>query len=236
MKTIIVPINKFDALTSAKTFISQDQVIAAPTDTVYGVMCRYDSATAISQLYEVKGRPPHKAIPVLLGMQEQLADIVRFPLDPCCNVLMEKFWPGPLTLVLQANNHLLDILTAGQQTIAVRIPQHDLLRQLLCDIGPLAVTSANLSGRPETHSAEQVKKQLDGRIPLILSDEKLERTLPHKIGIASTILDLSGSSVLDSGPHRSDARYKFLRAGPIHVAVQHLLDNIKAEESRDSQC
>ena len=218
MKTIIVPFNKINAVASAKSLLREEQVIAAPTDTVYGVMCRYDSTVAISRLYDVKGRPPHKAIPVLIGMQEQLADIVRFPLDRRCAALMEKFWPGPLTLVLQARDSLPEILTAGQQTVAVRIPQHDSLRALLCDVGPLAVTSANLSGQAEAHSADEVMAQLGGRLPLILSDD--EQTdgqtvqLQNKVGMASTILDLSAAN----------GESRFLREGPIHMDVKQLID------------
>lgn len=216
MKTTIVPIDKFDALAHAQAIINQNQVIAAPTDTVYGLMCRYDSITAISRIYEIKGRPATKAIPILIGNRKQLADIVRFPLDSRATLLMENFWPGPLTLILQATANLPDRLTAGQPTIAVRIPQHKHLQKLLNTIGPLAVTSANRSGKAETHSAAEVEAQLGGLIPLILDDSQPEQ---KRCGIASTILDLSTAKDAQSGK-----AYKFLRTGPIHMAVKQTLD------------
>jgi len=222
MKTTIVPIDTFAALEYAKSIINQDQVIAAPTDTVYGLMCRYDSITAISRIYEIKGRPAEKAIPILIGDREQLADIVRFPLDSRATLLMEKFWPGPLTLILPATTNLPNLLTAGQPTVAVRIPQHKHLQKLLNTIGPLAVTSANHSGQTETHSAAEVETQLGGLIPLILDDsqsEQKQRSTHKQSGIASTILALSTAKDTQSGE-----TYRFLRSGPIHTEVKQALD------------
>lgn len=236
MKTLQVPINASHALDYAKTVINQEQVIAAPTDTVYGVMCRYDSPTAISRLYEAKGRPPQKAIPVLLGNREQLTKIVRSPVDQRATLLMKKFWPGPLTLILDAISDLPAILTAGHPTVAVRIPQHKSLRELLDTIGPLAVTSANLSGQAETHTADEVEAQLGGRIPLILSNEVSNLEAENQVqGTASTIVDLSTKPV--SHDHTtSDCAYKFLREGPIHMDVKRVLDEITATQDGAARC
>lgn len=239
MKTTIVPINNSKALEYAKLLLDQEQVIAAPTDTVFGVMCRYDSVTALTRLYEAKDRPPQKAIPILLGCVSQLTHLVRPPLEPRAELLMEKFWPGPLTIILPAHHTLPETLTAGQPTVAVRIPEHEQLRRLLSDFGPLAVTSANLSGKSETNSTGEVYAQLSGRIPLILADDQLDdkQSIAPRgpIGVASTIIDLSSLSATNTATSSTQNEgYKFLRAGPIQAEVQQMLEQIAQTNEQNS--
>jgi L-threonylcarbamoyladenylate synthase len=198
------------ALDQALALLAADGVIAAPTDTVYGVMCRFDRPAAIEQLYEAKARPPQKAIPVLIADPAQLARLTSLPLSPLAQALTERFWPGALTLVLPALPHLPAILTAGQSTIGVRLPDHAGLRALIARSGPLAATSANLSGGPETHTAAEVAAQLDGRIPLILADVDAEAAAKTSQPPASTVVDLTQ---LDDGLPR------ILRAGALADAV-----------------
>lgn len=179
-----------NALDQALALLTADGVIAAPTDTVYGVMCRFDRPVAIEQLYEAKARPPQKAIPVLIADPAQLARLTPLPLTPLAEALIERFWPGALTLVLPALPQLPTILTAGQPTVGVRLPNHAGLRALIARSGPLAATSANLSGGPETHTAAEVAAQLAGRIPLILADE--DDAAAHTTQTpASTVVDLT---------------------------------------------
>ena len=206
MKTKILPIQDPNASATALALLTAQQIIAAPTDTVYGLMCRYDSVAAIELLYEAKQRPPQKAIPVLISDQAQLALLTPTPLSPLAQSLIENFWPGPLTLVLPALTTLPAILTAGQPTVAVRRPDHAALRQLIELAGPLAATSANISGGPDSATTAQVLAQLDNRIPLVLADDANERT-----ALASTIVDLT-----DSTP-------RLLRPGPIADAVCAML-------------
>ncbi|MCC9078049.1 threonylcarbamoyl-AMP synthase [Litorilinea aerophila] len=212
MTTQILPISDPAARSRAHALIQDHQVIAAPTDTVYGLMCRYDSAAAIEQLYVVKNRPPQKAIPVLIADEEQLDLLVAPPLPPVARFLMARFWPGALTLILAARPHLPAILTAGQPTVAVRMPDHDLLRELMRQTGPLAATSANLSGQPEAHSAEEVLALLPHGIPLILADTPESG---REEGPPSTIVDVSGPAT---------ARPAILRVGPIADAINRALD------------
>ncbi|CAN5553446.1 hypothetical protein BH10CHL1_BH10CHL1_24120 [soil metagenome] len=206
MKTKILPIQDPNASATALALLTAQQIIAAPTDTVYGLMCRYDSAAAIELLYEAKQRPPQKAIPVLIGDQTQLTLVTPSPISSLAQSLMARFWPGPLTLVLPALASLPTILTAGQPTVAVRMPDHTALRQLITLAGPLAATSANISGGPDSATVAQVLAQLDGHIPLVLADDESERT-----ALPSTIVDLT-----DSPP-------RLLRPGPIADAVRALL-------------
>ena len=201
---------RFDAPEAAETafaLLQQGQVISGPTDTVYGLMCQYTNSAAIKHLYEIKGRPPAKAIPVLLGSRVQLPLLVQMPISARAKQFMDHFWPGPLTIILRAIPHLPTILTAGQETLAIRIPAEPRLRALLDATGPLATTSANLSGNPETHSAQEVVAQLNERIPLVLDGGERPHTM------ASTIVDLS-----------NDVAPVVLRRGPLDAAVQALLE------------
>ncbi|MCX6044651.1 MAG: L-threonylcarbamoyladenylate synthase [Chloroflexi bacterium] len=206
MQTKTLPIQDPNAQAAALALLAAQQIIAAPTDTVYGLMCRYDSAAAIELLYEAKQRPPQKAIPVLIGDPTQLALVTPAPLSPLAQSLMARFWPGPLTLVLPALATLPAILTAGQPTVAVRMPDHTALCQLIELAGPLAATSANISGGPDSATVAQVLAQLDGHIPLVLADDESERT-----ALPSTIVDLT------------DLTPRLLRPGPIAEAVCALL-------------
>ncbi len=201
--TQILPLDDPAAQELALALLADDQVIAAPTDTVYGVFCRPDRPAAVERLYIAKDRPPQKAIPILISDREQVTQVAQPPFSLGAETLMTEFWPGALTIVLPARSHLPAILTAGQPTIAVRMPNHDGLRALLRRTGPLAATSANRSGGPETHSAAEVMAQLGGRLPLILDDG----TPRPARNLASTVIDLTGPAPL------------ILRRGPLADAV-----------------
>lgn len=192
------------ALTDATTLIRYGQVIAVPTDTVYGLVCRYDSSQAIEELYRVKDRPPEKALPVLIGDESQLTQLIAGDLPRLAQALIARFWPGPLTLILPALSHLPPVLTAGGSTVGVRIPNQPFLRELARWAGPLASSSANRSGGPECSTAGAVLAQLDGRVPLLVDGG----TTP--LGQASTVLDLSGEAP------------RILREGPVGEAVRGL--------------
>jgi L-threonylcarbamoyladenylate synthase len=212
MQTETLSITEPIARVRALALLNAHQIIAAPTDTVYGLMCRFNSAEAIERLYEAKDRSPEKAIPVLISDVEQLSLLARQPLPSVAHLLIDRFWPGPLTLVLPALPGLPANLTAGQTTVAVRLPDHDGLRRLIRQAGPLAATSANLSGQREARSAQEVLQQLVGRVPLLLIDDADGRS--PGVAAPSTIVDLT--SLSDMGP-------RILRPGPIAEAVEELL-------------
>jgi len=185
--------------------LSREQVIAVPTDTVYGLVCRYDSQRAIEELYRVKDRPPEKALPVLLGDKSQLDAVLAGSLSELAQDLIARFWPGPLTLILPALPHLPSVLTADRSTVGVRVPDQPFLRELARQAGPLASSSANRSGGSECGTAAEVLAQLDGRISLLVDGGET----PH--AMASTVLDLSGTTPA------------ILRAGPVGEAIRGLL-------------
>lgn len=171
----------------AADWLRRGEVIALPTDTVYGVGALALDAPAVAKIYRVKDRPPDKAIPVFVGSVAELSLVCgEFSADVL--PLLNKYWPGGLTVVLPASPTLPEIVTGGGHTIAVRIPDHPVVMALLAEVKqPLAVTSANLSGLPTPATAPEILRQLEGRLPLILDDG------PSPGGIPSTILDLTQS-------------------------------------------
>jgi len=199
------------AIPVALEHLQANRAIVAPTDTVYGVMCRFDQPQAIDQLYEIKDRPPEKAIPVLIGTPAQLAQVTCLPISPVAQALAEHFWPGPLTIVLPARPTLPAILTAHQPTVGIRLPNHAWLRTLLTQSGPLAATSANLSGQPEARTVADVLAQLQGRVELMLADDQLDQANCTQ-GVASTVVVVE-----------DDQHVRILRSGPIAAQVQALL-------------
>jgi L-threonylcarbamoyladenylate synthase len=174
------------AIARVALLVQQHAIFAAPTDTVYGLMCRFADPSAIEGLYIAKGRPPQKAIPVLISDVEQLGLLTPTPLTPVAQLLAERFWPGALTLVLPALPTLPAILTANQPSIGIRLPAYEPLRRLIRQTGPLAATSANISDGANTSTADEVLAQLAGRIPLLLTDDGTPRS-----ATPSTVIDLS---------------------------------------------
>lgn len=162
-------------------------IVAMPTDTVYGVGVALDAQHGLGRLFAAKDRPPDRAIVLLVADLEQAESVGTF--SPAARVLAERFWPGGLTLVLaQAPGTVLPAaLTGGAGTIGVRIPDHDCPRWLARDLGPLPVTSANLSGQPDARDAAGVLAQLGERIDLVLDGG------PARGGMPSTVVDCSGA-------------------------------------------
>ena len=193
-ETQTLPIDQPQALSLAADIIRSGGVIAFPTDTVYGVGASAINEGAIEKLYQVKGRAQDKAIPVLLADLEELTQITPTP-GGMVQVIMDKFWPGALTLILPLLVGLPSNLSPTQ-TVGIRIPDYDLTRELLRHTGPLAATSANLSGQESAHNAEEVWENLSGNIDLILDGG----ISPG--GIASTVLDCTKSEplILRTGP------------------------------------
>jgi L-threonylcarbamoyladenylate synthase len=172
------------------------ELVAFPTDTVYGVGAIVWDCAAVAKLYTAKLRSPDKAIPVLLADPADVALVGR-GLSSAALRLAERFWPGPLTLVVPRGERVPVEVTAGGATVAVRVPDHALTRALIRAAGaPLATTSANLSGQPSPVTAEEVAAQLADRIALILDGGRCPG------GVPSTVVDVTGAElvVLRQGP------------------------------------
>jgi L-threonylcarbamoyladenylate synthase len=158
-------------------------VVALPTDTVYGIACAVDNPQAIAQMYTIKERDALKAIPVLVGEISQL-DRIAAEFNATARLLAEHFWPGALTIVVEKNPALPQELTI-YPTVGIRMPAYDWLLDLMRECGPLAATSANLSGAPSPASAQDVLAQLDGRLELVVDGGVCAGSIP------STVVDCS---------------------------------------------
>lgn len=180
----------------AASLLRAGELVAFPTDTVYGVGAIAWQPDAVSRLYHAKVRAADKAIPILLA---DLLDLkwVSEEVPEAALRLAARFWPGPLTLIVPRSARVPDEVTAGGDTVAVRVPDHPLAIALIRAAGaPLATTSANLSGAPSPVTASEVLAQLVGRIPLILDGGKCPG------GVPSTVVDVTGPEpvVLRPGP------------------------------------
>lgn len=160
-------------------------LVAFPTDTVYGVAAHAWLPEAVERLYVAKQRPRDKAIPLLIAGIEVLPQVAR-DVPEAATILARRYWPGALTLVLRRARRVPDAVTSGQETVAVRVPDHPVTQALIAGLGaPLAATSANLSGQPAPDTAQGVLDQLGTRVDLILDGGACPG------GIASTIVDLT---------------------------------------------
>jgi L-threonylcarbamoyladenylate synthase len=197
MKTWVIPADNPEAIRHARRRLRSGEMVAFPTDTVYGVGAHAFRPEAVAALYRAKNRPTSKAIPVLVARVEDLAQVAR-QVPAIAWELAERFWPGGLTLVLPRAEIVPRVVTAGGDTVAIRCPDHPIPLALGDAIGaPLAATSANLSGQASPTTARQVVAQLDGRVPLIIDGGECPG------GVSSSVVDLSLS------------RPRLLRAGAI---------------------
>ena len=161
-------------------------VIAFPTDTVYGVGVDPFQPEAVRKLYMIKGRPIDKPIPILVGSTDDVERVAQ-NLPPTFSQLAERFWPGGLTLIVEAKS-LPPEVTAGGDTVGIRMPDHPLALALLQRFGgAIATTSANKSDEPPATSAEEVQSELGALVGIILDGGQTATR------IASTVLDLSVS-------------------------------------------
>jgi L-threonylcarbamoyladenylate synthase len=146
-------------------------VIAFPTDTVYGLGADAFNSTAVERIYEIKNRPKHRHLPLLIADLERLT-VLADPIPEIAWFLARRFWPGGLTLVLPKTDSLPAYLASGP-TIAVRVPNHPVCLALIQRLGnPLIGTSANISGQPAALTAEEVRQQLGGKIDFIINGGK----------------------------------------------------------------
>ena len=194
--TLVIPAGEQhpSAILRAVEILKNGGTVAFPTDTVYGLAAAVSSSETIEALFAIKERPQDRAIAVLLGRIEDLAQVTQNP-GPAALELAERFWPGPLTLVVP-KHHGIPANISPRPTIGVRIPDHPVALALLQNTGPLAVTSANLSGQANTSTAAEVIAQLGGRIDLVLDGGNTPGGLP------STVVDMTGETpaILREGP------------------------------------
>ena len=206
MTTKLVHSEDPNALSAVRRVLAEQACFAMPTDTVYGLCADPRGDASVQSLFAAKGRPETKAIPVLLGSLDQLPEIAAVPLPPLAEHLAKHFWPGPLTLILEAGAGLPDALLAGGTTVAVRVVANPIFHRIALATGPLATTSANRSGGQDCQTAAQVMAQLGGRIPLVLDGGASPDTRP------STIVKPEGEGI------------RILRTGSLEPAVRRFAE------------
>lgn len=175
-------------LDAAVSALSRGELVVLPTDTVYGVGANAFDPAAVEVLQAAKGRGRDKPPPVLVGDLAVLAALTT-DLPPVAHALAERFWPGPLTLVCRAQPALRWDLGDTRGTVALRMPDHELARELLRRAGPTAVSSANRTGRPPPATCGDAREQLGESVAVYLDDGAVGTGSP------STILDLTGEHV-----------------------------------------
>ncbi len=159
------------------------KVVAFPTETVYGLGADAWNADAVARIFELKGRPPDNPLIVHVNSIE-MAGTLAAEISEDARRLMERFWPGPLALILPKRPEVLDIVTAGLPTVAIRLPDHPIPLRLIEEAGPIAAPSANTSGRPSPTRAEHVRQDFGAEVPVIEGGS-------CQYGLESTVLDLS---------------------------------------------
>lgn len=203
------------AIEEAAALIRDGQTVAVPTETVYGLAARADSGEAVARIYAAKGRPSFNPLIVHVRSMEQAEQLAVF--DESSRQLVKAFWPGPLTLVLpiRPGAALASLTTAGLGTVALRMPAHRAMRDLLETTGlPLAGPSANASGSISPTRAEHVARSLGGRIPFIIDDGSTS------LGLESTIVGIVGekAQLLRPGPITTDKIASI--TGPVSIRDQ----------------
>ncbi len=205
----------------AARLIRAGGLVAFPTETVYGLGANALDAVAVAGVFEVKGRPRFDPLIVHLAEPEQLMDVAR-SVPPLAMKLIDKFWPGPLSLVLDKQPSIPDIVTAGLSSVAIRCPAHDLARRLIQAAGvPIAAPSANRFGAVSPTTARHVVEQFGDEVPLVLDGG------PCRIGLESTVV-----SFVDS----PDGRPTLLRPGGItREEIERVVGTLKIRMHEEAQ-
>lgn len=205
-QTTVIRSTDMNCLASVTQVIQAGGLVAFPTDTVYGLGCDAFNDRAIQRLYQAKKRTSKKAIPVLISKLEDLEKVAS-NVTPEIESICKAFWPGPLTVVMAKHQALPDQISPDP-SIGIRIPAHPVALDILRACGPMAVSSANISGGLNARTAQEVLEQLSGRIHLVVDGG------PSLGNEPSTVADLTKKLV------------RILRTGPI--SLEEILASQKA--------
>lgn len=188
MNTLLLdPIRDNGALRQAGALLRAGEVVGMPTETVYGLAANALDGAAVAKIFLAKGRPQDNPLIVHIADKEQLSTLARM-VPESARKLADAFWPGPLTIILPKAACIPDEVSAGLDTVGIRLPSHPVARALIREAGvPLAAPSANLSGRPSTTTSGHVMDDLGGKIPAIVEGG------PCAVGVESTVVSLAGN-------------------------------------------
>jgi len=218
--------NMDEQIEKAAALLRSGQLVAFPTETVYGLGANALDPEAVARIFSAKGRPSDNPLIVHIADPADVSAIAEVP--AAARKLMNAFWPGPLTLVMGKKENVPAIVTAGLSTVAVRMPDHPVALSLISAAGlPVAAPSANSSGRPSPTSADHVAEDMVGRIPLILDGGAC------RVGIESTVLDVSETpcTLLRPGDVTVDMLEAIL-GGPVHIPEAVLAALSKGQTAR----
>lgn len=175
-----------NALGNAKKLILGGEVVAIPTETVYGLAANAFNPQAVAKIFAAKGRPQDNPLIVHISEIGQLDGLVE-EIPENVSALAEKYWPGPLTMIMKKSDRIPSAVSGGLDTVAIRMPKSEYARAIISFCGvPLAAPSANLSGSPSPTRAKYVLEDMNGRIPLIIDGGECE------IGVESTVVSFTG--------------------------------------------
>jgi len=204
-----------DAVAEAVTLLEAGEVVALPTETVYGLAACAFNPEAVAKVFEVKERPTFDPLIVHIGRESDLEKVALVPEEIKALVaqLIEHHWPGALTLVLPKHPDVPDLVTSGLDTVAVRLSAHEVMREVAKVHGPIAAPSANRFGRISPTSAQAVMEELGGRIPLIIDGGAC------RDGLESTII---APTMTEKGPV-----LRLLRPGPVSKEELRLIAKVE---------
>jgi L-threonylcarbamoyladenylate synthase len=190
----ILPADDPECAAYAARLLKAGELVCYPTDTVYGIGAAATNDTAVRRLYAVKGRPLSKPLPLLLATPASAGLVAE--VTPLAHTLMNRFWPGALTIVMRRHTDFRSLALAGGDTVALRVPDHDLVRDIIRLLGePITGTSANRSGARAPTAASEAAFQLGDMVALVIDGGRAPG------GEESTVLDITGPpSVLREGP------------------------------------
>ncbi len=193
-----------DLIDEAARLIKKKELVAFPTETVYGLGADAFCVEAVEKIFKVKGRPPENPLLVHVSSMEQVHRLVSY-LSEDARTLIKEFWPGPLSIVLPASSSVPDIVRGGKSGVGLRMPDHPVALKLIDRAGPLAAPSANRYGRPSPVTADHVRNDLHDQIAAVLDAG------PTGVGVESTLIDLQND-------------YKVLRRGGVPLeSIQEVL-------------
>ncbi len=219
MKTQLLKVNE-DSIALGATLIREGELVGFPTETVYGLGANALDAEAVVKIFEAKGRPQDNPLITHVSCVEEIPPLVR-AIPAAAKKLMEAFWPGPMTLILPKADCIPNAVSAGLDTVGIRLPSNADARALIRAAGrPIAAPSANRSGRPSPTTALHVLEDMDGRIPLILDGGACQ------VGVESSVIDTTGGSAYSASGRDYRRRWRKVRG---HVRVDEAVMRPLAE-------
>ncbi|MBR5539858.1 MAG: threonylcarbamoyl-AMP synthase [Clostridia bacterium] len=197
----------------AADLLKNGELVAIPTETVYGLAADAKNGVAVKNIFKAKGRPADNPLIVHIAHRDQLNELVA-DVPPMAQTLVRAFWPGPLTMIFKKASCIPDEVSAGLDTVAVRMPSHPIARRIIELSCPLAAPSANRSGIPSPTEAARVAEDMDGRIAAVVDGGACE------VGVESTVVDVTGDCV------------RVLRPGAVTVEMlTQVVGNVEVDEA-----